>query len=147
MGLEPQLNLNLKHSPDYSRDQNIPAEEGVFIVSGQHGSPTSMTLSKRTPEQLWNLIQKSKDWKDGMKIKLVACRTEGPGNSFAKQLAEISKVNVLASDEYVLVNSLGEIGFTKDHSLDWSKRDTTAKWIDIGPADHLLKDEVPIELP
>ena len=100
VGLKPQLNLFPEGSEDYKQFENIPSEDGTFIIAA-HGNPLDIGKNHLTPKQVWEMIMKKFEKGKYKRIKLAACNTARDKYNFAQKLADVSKYPVLATDKYL----------------------------------------------
>jgi RHS repeat-associated protein len=109
-GLAPNLNFFPESDWRQRVAQQVPAEEGVFIIVG-HGNPNAVTVNGKRldAEDLWNLIERSVEKyeaREGKRaiIRLLICNTgneDATDNPLAEQLAFYSSRTVEAATRKV----------------------------------------------
>jgi hypothetical protein len=91
------------------RSMELPPLQGYFDVF-MHGEPGRVFFQGKTAmnaERLAELVKAHPGWKEGMKIRLISCRTGAEAKGFAQQLASAMKTTVWAPNAYASAGSEG----------------------------------------
>nr|WP_231402517.1 RHS repeat-associated core domain-containing protein [Caenimonas aquaedulcis] len=106
-------------------DINFPAAAAAPDVPGQlviysHGNPNK--VAGKDAQGLADLIKQSGMWKDGMPIKLDACRTAEGASNIAKDLARVLRTNVTGADSRTLTFGDKDLGAWRSFSIPGTER-------------------------